>query len=77
MKQGPRTERLTCPTCGTPVDVRDSETYRHRPFCSKRCQLIDLGKWFNEEYVISEPVGAPDSHSTEGTEGNEAPKDPL
>ena len=26
------------------------------PFCSKRCRLIDLGKWFGEEHVISEPL---------------------
>ena len=26
------------------------------PFCSKRCKLVDLGKWFNEEMVISEEL---------------------
>ncbi len=26
------------------------------PFCSKRCRLIDLGKWFNGENAISEPL---------------------
>lgn len=26
------------------------------PFCSKRCKLIDLGKWFGEEHAISEPL---------------------
>jgi hypothetical protein len=26
------------------------------PFCSRRCKLIDLGKWFNEENVISDPL---------------------
>ena len=26
------------------------------PFCSKRCQLVDLGKWFNQEHAISEPL---------------------
>jgi endogenous inhibitor of DNA gyrase (YacG/DUF329 family) len=31
-------------------------------FCSQRCKLIDLGKWFGGEYVISEPLpaGPPD-----------------
>lgn len=28
------------------------ETSLHRPFCSERCKLIDLGRWFNEEYVV-------------------------
>ena len=22
------------------------------PFCSERCKLIDLGRWFNEQYSI-------------------------
>lgn len=26
------------------------------PFCSKRCQLVDLGKWFEGEHVISDPL---------------------
>jgi len=26
------------------------------PFCSKRCKLIDLGKWLTEEYKISEKL---------------------
>ncbi len=26
------------------------------PFCCTRCKLVDLGKWFNEEHKISEPL---------------------
>tara|TARA_B100000700_G_scaffold309328_1_gene388216 strand:+ start:432 stop:662 length:231 start_codon:yes stop_codon:yes gene_type:complete len=26
------------------------------PFCSKRCKLIDLGKWLDEEHKIEEPL---------------------
>jgi endogenous inhibitor of DNA gyrase (YacG/DUF329 family) len=26
------------------------------PFCSKRCKLIDLNKWLNEDYRISTPL---------------------
>jgi len=29
----------------------------YRPFCSKKCQLIDLGEWANEEKAI--PVNGP------------------
>jgi len=39
-----------CPNCGRPVD--DSVEARHRPFCSRRCQLVDLGRWLGEEYVV-------------------------
>jgi endogenous inhibitor of DNA gyrase (YacG/DUF329 family) len=30
------------------------------PFCSNRCRLIDLGKWFNEEHAISRELRAGD-----------------
>jgi hypothetical protein len=25
----------------------------HRPFCSERCRLIDLGTWLDEGYRVS------------------------
>ena len=46
--------KVKCPTCQKDVEWSASSTYR--PFCSKRCQLIDLGEWAEEEHVISEPV---------------------
>jgi endogenous inhibitor of DNA gyrase (YacG/DUF329 family) len=47
-----------CPNCGKPVKL---ET---RPFCSKRCADIDLGRWLGEAYRIpaEEP---PDGHDAE------------
>ncbi len=37
-----------------------AETWR--PFCSERCQLIDLGEWLSEEKRIpGEPAQIPDS----------------
>jgi len=26
------------------------------PFCSERCKLVDLDKWFNGEYSIDQPI---------------------
>ena len=37
-----------CPRCGQSAPL-DNPSF---PFCSKRCRLIDLGKWFNEEYRV-------------------------
>lgn len=39
-----------CPTCKEPTvyDVNNE----FRPFCSKRCKLIDLGEWANESYAL-------------------------
>ncbi len=35
-----------CPICGKPGNRK------YRPFCSKRCADIDLGRWFGERYRI-------------------------
>ncbi|MEK6333631.1 MAG: DNA gyrase inhibitor YacG [Acidobacteriota bacterium] len=38
-----------CPTCGKTVERQDNSS---RPFCSERCQLIDFGRWTDEEYRV-------------------------
>ena len=38
-----------CPICGK----ARSEDYR--PFCSKRCADIDLGRWLDERYRVPGP----------------------
>jgi uncharacterized protein len=42
-----------CPTCQRSGDWFAAP---YGPFCSKRCKLVDLGKWFGEENLISEPL---------------------
>lgn len=41
---------VNCPTCNKPVKWGEQSPYR--PFCSKRCQLIDLGEWADENKRI-------------------------
>lgn len=53
---------VKCPTCKKLGDWFSGE---YGPFCSKRCRLIDLGKWFGEENKISEPL-RPDHFSQFG-----------
>ena len=36
-----------CPNCQTEVAWEGNP---HRPFCSERCQLIDLGAWAEGRY---------------------------
>jgi len=45
-----------CPTCKKRIRAARAEDVPNRPFCSARCRWIDLGKWLNEEYRISEPL---------------------
>ncbi len=40
---------MTCPLCGQPATWENNPW---RPFCSERCQLIDLGTWASEQYRI-------------------------
>lgn len=48
------TTTVNCPSCKAQVVWKTSSTFR--PFCSKRCQLIDLGQWAAEENRL--PSGA-------------------
>ena len=49
----PKPALIRCPICG-----RENEFFAEPlgPFCSKRCKLVDLGKWLGEEYRVSEPL---------------------
>lgn len=37
---------MSCPICQKPTD----RTFR--PFCSKRCADVDLGKWLGGDYAV-------------------------
>lgn len=36
---------MTCPIC------KKETVPKYRPFCSKRCADVDLGKWLNGAYA--------------------------
>ncbi len=44
---------VACPQCGTQLPWEGSP---HRPFCSERCRLVDLGAWLDEKYTIPAPL---------------------
>lgn len=44
---------VKCPTCRKKGRWFQG---RYGPFCSRRCKLVDLGKWFDEDNKISEPL---------------------
>lgn len=48
-----RTFSRPCPHCTRQAHWPDTPTY---PFCSERCQLIDLGQWADEAYRIPGPT---------------------
>jgi hypothetical protein len=48
---------VRCPQCGKPVPWLPAQ--HHKPFCSERCRLIDLGAWVNEEHRIEGDAAEP------------------
>lgn len=52
---------VACPACGNPAEYSPANPYR--PFCSQRCQLIDLGQWAAEAYRM--PDAATPTQSNE------------
>tara|TARA_R110002167_G_scaffold34573_6_gene110505 strand:- start:61330 stop:61566 length:237 start_codon:yes stop_codon:yes gene_type:complete len=48
------TLKVSCPNCTKEVVWQTSSEFR--PFCSKRCQLIDLGEWADEGHKISQTI---------------------
>jgi len=52
--------------CGHPVDV----TYR--PFCSKRCADLDLGRWLREDYRIPAEEPPDSAEEDKGPDADEA-----
>ena len=59
------TMNFKCPTCDKviPSTTTNNEGKKQIngkffPFCCQRCKLVDMGAWFNAEYVI--PVAESD-----------------
>ena len=51
--------RRFCPTCHTTFESKTSDG---PPFCSPRCQQVDLGRWLDERYALP-------SQSEDGADG--------
>ena len=43
--------KVACPQCRKKVVWSEQSVYR--PFCSKRCRLLDLGAWADESHRIA------------------------
>jgi endogenous inhibitor of DNA gyrase (YacG/DUF329 family) len=52
--------QMRCPRCGL---RRAWAGNPHRPFCSLRCRLIDLGDWLDERYRVAGPELSAESES--------------
>lgn len=62
--------KYICPTCKTmfTYDKNDQELRKTFPFCSQRCKMADLDKWFSGNYRISRPIRPDDIDEAEAEE---------
>ncbi|MGM0576624.1 MAG: DNA gyrase inhibitor YacG [Myxococcota bacterium] len=49
---------MKCSVCSEELPPRSDN--RYHPFCSKRCKLVDLGRWLGGDYVIAGRSRGPD-----------------
>ncbi|MGP1310970.1 MAG: DNA gyrase inhibitor YacG [Phycisphaerales bacterium] len=49
-------EQPRCPICEASAD-RSGDAF---PFCSRRCRMVDLDRWFAGRYVVSRPLNDDD-----------------
>ncbi len=68
--QAPAKKTVACPTCRKPAEYSASNIYR--PFCSNRCQLIDLGEWAEGKYAIAAEPASGSNESPSDSESDEA-----
>lgn len=56
MPQSSKPLTVKCPICREPTPWQGNP---YRPFCSRRCKMIDLGNWADGKYNV-ESVDPPD-----------------
>lgn len=58
---------MRCPICDRPMGEPNAGDWPFAPFCSRRCQLIDLGRWLGERYRIPQEAEgeAPEDNPSE------------
>ena len=59
---------MTCPLCRQP-STWDGNPWR--PFCSERCQVIDLGAWVTERYRLPGLTLTTDTSFSDSLEGDD------
>lgn len=60
--------RVHCPICHKEMNGQSQADWPDFPFCSRRCRLVDLGRWLGEEYRL--PAENKDEEIPPEDEGN-------
>ncbi|MCL3882340.1 DNA gyrase inhibitor YacG [Marivita sp. GX14005] len=62
---------MSCPICGKQTDPK------LRPFCSKRCADIDLGRWLSGQYAVPSTDPEDVEAALDAAEASDASEDKL
>ena len=59
-----------CPTCRKTLTVAAKEDAPFRPFCCERCKMVDLGRWLDGTYCVSEPATPDDLENADNADSD-------
>ena len=62
--------KVRCPICDAAMPGSHQD-YPDYPFCTRRCRMIDLGRWLGEDYRVAGPSATDDDRSSSGERGND------
>ena len=65
-------KKPSCPICERTLDNQGPKEWPDWPFCSKRCRMVDLGRWLSGSYAIDTPLKEEDLESV--AEVGDSPK---
>ncbi len=70
--------KTNCPACGREFEFTDVSDSPDFPFCSERCRLVDLDKWFDGDYKITTDIAdiTPDDRAESPIDGQKGPTGP-
>jgi len=58
-------KKVLCPICESGMDAQGPKEWPHWPFCSRRCKMVDLGRWLGGAYAIERPVKQEDLEASD------------
>jgi endogenous inhibitor of DNA gyrase (YacG/DUF329 family) len=61
---------MSCPICAKDTDAK------YRPFCSRRCADVDLGKWLTGSYAIPDQGGPEEEREDDSADTPPNPSGP-
>jgi uncharacterized protein len=69
-------KKVLCPICDRAMDGQGPKEWPDWPFCSKRCKMVDLGRWLSGTYRIETPAQPEDLAASDEMDQSPQPAAP-